>query len=66
MNSNETKQCSYCRQVRPISEMMQGKIVFQNGKYDYMGKYKRFVDEAVNWYCKDKPCHGYDQMAHEG
>jgi hypothetical protein len=65
MNNEQTQTCAYCREVKPISNMIQGKIIFRNGHY-IGGIYKQFVDEKVNWYCKDKPCHGYDQMGHEG
>lgn len=53
----ETVKCAYCYAERPIVEMMRGKIYFRSSKR---------LMEATNWYCKDKPCHGYDQMAHEG
>jgi hypothetical protein len=55
--------CAYCGQERPQEEMKQGEITFRD-RNTYTGK--AFVNNKINWYCKDKPCHGYDQMAHEG
>jgi len=53
----ELIKCAYCREQHPKSEMMLGKITFiSNG----------CICKEENWYCKNKPCHGYDQMAHEG
>ena len=58
----EIIRCAYCGKERPISEMKQGEIIFrtrnQNGKV--------CLGRKVNWYCADKGCYGYDQMAHEG
>lgn len=65
MSEQITQKCAYCGQEHPITGMIRGRITFLNGKY-VGNRYKKFVDEAENWYCKNKPCHGYDQMAHEG
>ena len=43
--------------------MKQGEITFID-RNTYTGK--AFVNSKTNWYCADKGCHGYDQMAHEG
>lgn len=56
------QQCAYCRSTRPQAEMKQGKIIFR----DRRPGGKAFVNQKSNWYCADKPCHGHDQMAHEG
>lgn len=69
---DETCKCAYCGKVRPVSEMEQGTIIFQNSKYDPVrGKWKKFVDRKTNWYCRAKDaqglnCHSKDQFAHEG
>ncbi len=55
--------CAYCGQDRPQEEMKQSKITFRDRNI-YTGK--AFVNNKISWYCKDKPCQGYDQMAHEG
>jgi hypothetical protein len=60
---SETAKCAYCRAERPVVEMKQGKIIFQD--YNYVTR-KKFVNTKHNSYCADKPCHGHDQMAHEG
>ena len=62
----EKVKCAYCRSERPKEEMMKGKINFRNSKTDVFGRSYKFVDEKINWYCADKPCCAYDQMAHEG
>ncbi|UKS27178.1 hypothetical protein LOZ80_37960 [Paenibacillus sp. HWE-109] len=62
--SEQTKaRCAYCHSERPVSEMKQGKIIFQD--YNYVTR-KKFVNSKFNAYCNDKPCHSNDQMAHEG
>ncbi len=61
MENELTKQCAYCRENRPISELKLGRIIylgFRNGQ--------KQVVEDKNYYCKDKPCHSRDQMGHEG
>ena len=56
-NEIETKRCHGCGAVRPIKEMHQGTLVqIRQGR----------VMETREWYCNDKHCQGYDQMAHEG
>lgn len=62
---NKNHRCAYCGKERPESEMHQFEITFLNGRYEY-GRYRKFVDKATNWYCKDTGCGGKDQMAHEG
>ena len=59
--------CAYCGKERPDNELKAGKIIYRTRKYHY-GKCKHVacVAEKTNLYCKDGPCHGYDQMAHEG
>lgn len=59
----EMKRCAYCSAERPIEEMKQGEIVFRD-RDQYTGKV--FINSKIKWYCKDKGCHGYDQMGHEG
>jgi hypothetical protein len=51
--------CSYCGVQRRLEDMIQRTIISPNWKNN------NFVSPLRN-YCKDKPCHGYDQMAHEG
>ncbi|WP_028983301.1 hypothetical protein [Sporolactobacillus terrae] len=65
MDDEKTETCAYCREKRPLSELKKGKIIFQNSKFQF-GRWVKFVDEKTNWYCADKPCAAYDQMAHEG
>lgn len=55
--------CAYCHKVRPMSELEPGEISYI-GEDPYTGKDK--VIHETNLYCKDGPCHGYDQMGHEG
>jgi hypothetical protein len=59
----EIKTCAYCGAEQPIEEMKQGKITFIDRNHRTG---KAFVNSKVKWYCKDKGCHGYDQMGHEG
>jgi len=59
----EKIKCAYCGQERPQEEMKQGEIMFRD-RNRITGK--AFVNSKTNWYCADKGCHGYDQMAHEG
>lgn len=59
----EKKKCAYCGKERPVEEVAQGKIIFRD-RNPYTRK--AFVNSKANWYCIDKGCHGYDQMAHEG
>lgn len=59
----EKMKCTYCGKERPIEEMHQGTIYFRD-RNRITGK--AFVNKATNWYCKDKGCCSYDQMAHEG
>lgn len=56
--------CTYCNKVVP-GPGVKCKIIFQNSRQDFHGKWKKFVDEKTNIYCSNK-CGGYDQMAHEG
>ena len=51
--------CQYCLQQRLPQDIMQGIIISPNWK-------DRGYRSPARNYCKDKPCHGYDQMAHEG
>ena len=55
--------CSYCGTEKPKEEMIQATITFRD-RNPYTGK--AFVNKKRQWYCKDKGCAGYDQMAHEG
>lgn len=59
---SELRRCSYCGTERPIEEMKQGKTTFRSR--DDRGR--ACIAEAYGWYCKDKWCHGYAQMACEG
>lgn len=59
------KKCAYCGKERPVAEMKRGTVIFQNIRF-VAGNPKRFIDKKENWYCAYGPCHGYDQMAHEG
>ena len=66
-NQSEMIRCAYCRTERPISEMKQGTIIARGRKWDaWKKKNVACVVKETNWYCNDKPCHGHDQMAHEG
>lgn len=49
--------CVYCHQKRKKTDLQSGNITYIN-----RGK----VVTSSNLYCKDKPCQGYHQMAHEG
>ena len=60
---SDLKKCTYCGKERPVEEMKQGKITFRDR--DQFTR-KAFINSQTNWYCADKGCHGYDQMAHEG
>jgi hypothetical protein len=53
--------CAYCRKIRPLSELKKGRIIYQGFRNG-----RKQVVEDENLYCNDKPCHGYDQMGHEG
>lgn len=59
----EMGRCAYCGKERPLDELEPGKISFIG--YDSTIR-KRKVMTETNLYCKDGPCHGYDQMGHEG
>ena len=59
----EMGRCAYCGKERPIDELKPGEIDFID-RNPYTGK--RYVAHKTNLYCKDGPCHGYDQMGHEG
>ncbi|WP_346880604.1 hypothetical protein [Clostridium sp. UBA3061] len=59
----EKVRCAYCGEEREVQEMHQGKIIFRD-RDKCTGK--AFVNQKINWYCKDKECYGYDQMSHEG
>ena len=54
--------CAYCGAKRPEEEMHKAAITFID-RNQFTGK--RFVNKKTNWYCKDKGCAGYDQMANE-
>ncbi|WP_271754939.1 hypothetical protein [Cohnella sp. JJ-181] len=60
---SELIRCAYCRAERPANEMKAGKISFRDR---HLVTRKAFVNNKTNYYCADKPCHGHDQMAHEG
>lgn len=66
MDKKENVKCAYCGKERPKSEMEQGTITFRNSRTDCFGNTYKFLDKSTNWYCGDKPCCAYDQMAHEG
>jgi len=55
--NEETKRCSYCNSERPLSELKKSKLTYIRNKQ---------VKQDYRLYCHDKPCAGYDQMAHEG
>ncbi|MCY6957925.1 hypothetical protein [Clostridium brassicae] len=55
--------CAYCGSERPKEEMIRGEITFRD-RNPITGKI--FINKKTNWYCKDKGCAGYDQMAYEG
>ncbi len=55
--------CAYCGAEGEKSEMVKAKLIFRD-RNSFTGK--AFVNSKVNWYCKNKGCAGYDQMAHEG
>ena len=63
MNKTEFHKCSYCGDERKAEDMKQVEITFRD-RDPWTGK--AFVNRKRNWYCNDKPCAGYDQMAHEG
>ena len=62
--------CSYCGDERPETEMVRRKLVYRGQGWQpaRFGKQKwgQVVKTDYRWYCKDKGCGGYDQMAHEG
>lgn len=60
---NNLIRCAYCGSERPTDEMKRGKIIFRDR---HPLTRKAFVNSKTNSYCADKPCHGDDQMAHEG
>ena len=51
--------CAYCGKQRKPEDMMHGTIFSRNWKANNFKSPPRL-------YCKDAPCHGNDQMAHEG
>lgn len=59
----EKIRCAYCGAERPQEEMIIGKIIFRDRNPITR---KAFINKKTNWYCKDKGCYRYDQMAHEG
>jgi hypothetical protein len=65
-----TEKCAYCGKERERSEMTQRTIHYrtQGWQKPRFGRQKWGAINAtkVQWYCKDKGCGGYDQMAHEG
>lgn len=63
MNDQNNLRCAYCHAERPVSEMKQGKIIFRDRNPVTR---KAFVNQKINSYCNDKPCHSHDQMAYEG
>ena len=66
MGNEEKIRCAYCGKECTKSEMHQGTITFRNSRRDVFGNSYTFIDKKTNWYCSDKPCCAYDQMAHEG
>ncbi len=51
--------CSYCGQQRLPADIIYGTIISPNWK-------RNGFKSPPRPYCKDKPCHGHDQMGHEG
>ena len=67
----EKAKCTRCGIERPISELKEDTIIFQNSRQEYDSRKKRyvnkrFVDRKTGLFCRDKPCHSHEQMAHEG
>jgi len=67
----EQGKCARCGTERPMNELKEGTIIFQNSRPEYdrrKGRMvnKRFVDRKTQLFCIDKPCHSHEQMAHEG
>ena len=62
--------CSYCGEERPETEMERRKLVYRGQGWQParfgIQKWGQVVKTDYRWYCKDKGCGGYDQMAHEG
>jgi hypothetical protein len=52
-------QCQYCGQQRLPADIIQDTVISPNWK-------NQGYKSPPRNYCKDKPCAGYDQMAHEG
>jgi hypothetical protein len=53
--------CAYCGKQNHPDNTIRHEIIFQNSHNG-----RKFIDRATNSYCKDSPCAGWDQMAHEG
>lgn len=56
------KKCAYCGKERPINELKKGNIHYIGRD----GAGRKASLTKTNYYCHDKPCHGFDQMGHEG
>lgn len=53
----QKQKCVYCHALRTVAELRKGVVTHaEQGK----------IVEVYGWYCRDKPCNGRDQMAHEG
>ena len=55
--AEQKKKCAYCNKERIASELFTRKLTYIMNKT---------VCHDYRLYCKDSPCAGYDQMAHEG
>lgn len=49
--------CAYCQKQNPPENLVDGTVIYRTGGG---------IARKTQKYCKDKPCAGYDQMAHEG
>lgn len=60
--TEEKVRCAYCGAERPKREM----------KYDFIftrrrdARGKAVLEKLYGWYCADRTCQGYHQMAQEG
>ncbi len=57
--------CSYCSKVVHESVSVSSKIIFQNSRQTYDGRWKKFVDSEVLKFCSSG-CAASEQMAREG
>ena len=63
----ETAKCAYCQAERPLSELKEDTIIFQDARpVPGSRNFKKFVNQKKQLYCADKPCAHHDQCAHEG